>query len=68
MRRRPVVRDRVTQNRARAECGGGDERLRRVHLGMIDAVLTGHDPQTPAGLSQLSLGLQALSLRELSGG
>lgn len=37
-------------------------RLRRI------AELTGHDPQTPAGLSQLTLGLQALSLRELSGG
>jgi DNA-binding PucR family transcriptional regulator len=31
-------------------------------LGRI-AELTGHDPQTPGGQSQLTLGLQALALR-----
>jgi hypothetical protein len=35
-------------------------------LGRI-AELTGHDPQTPAGQSQLTLGLQALALRAVTG-
>jgi DNA-binding PucR family transcriptional regulator len=34
-------------------------------LGRI-AELTGHDPQTPGGLFQLTLGLQALALRAVT--
>jgi DNA-binding PucR family transcriptional regulator len=36
-------------------------------LGRI-AEVTGHDPQTPAGQSQLTLGLQALTLRTVTTG